>query len=243
MGIGALVLGRVPDRADAEDEALARHQARDRVDGADRPRIGDRPGGPGEVVGRDAADADLADHVLVRREERGEVEGVGALDVRHEQGAGAVRLRDVDREAEVHVVVADHHGRAVGDAEARAHRRDLADRLHRRVRDQVREAHLAAAGARQVVVEDLAVDLEQLGGDVAHRRRGRDAEARLHVLDDPGCGAADRLRLLAVEHERRGAGQARSVGGSCGSSAVGDGVAGCGALSPFAGRGAVPAGT
>ena len=42
LRVGALVLGRVADRADADDEALARHQPRHRVHGADRARVRDR---------------------------------------------------------------------------------------------------------------------------------------------------------------------------------------------------------
>ena len=49
---------------------------------------------------------------------RGEVEGVGVLDVRDEQRAGAVGLLHVDREAEVDVLVAHDRGLAVDDAEA-----------------------------------------------------------------------------------------------------------------------------
>ena len=48
--VGALELGRVVDAADADDHALARHQARHRLDGADRARVGEarrwRPGSP-----------------------------------------------------------------------------------------------------------------------------------------------------------------------------------------------------
>ena len=52
----------------------------------------------------------------------GEVERVGVLDVRDEQRARAVGPLDVDREAEVHVLVAHDDGLAVDDAERRVHR-------------------------------------------------------------------------------------------------------------------------
>ena len=44
-------LGRVLHRADADDRALARHQPRHRVVGADRARVGQADRGAGEVVG------------------------------------------------------------------------------------------------------------------------------------------------------------------------------------------------
>ena len=41
LGIGALVLGRVVEAADADDDALARHQPGHRLDGADGARVGE----------------------------------------------------------------------------------------------------------------------------------------------------------------------------------------------------------
>ena len=104
-GVGALVLRRVADRADADDEALARHQPRDRVDGADHARVGDRARGAGEVVGRHRAAADLLDERFVGLPEAGEVERVGLLHARHEQRVRPVAPLDVDREPEVDVMV------------------------------------------------------------------------------------------------------------------------------------------
>ena len=51
---------------------------------------------------------------------------------------------------------------------------EVVERTEHRVRDEMREAHLARTGARELVVQDLAIDLEQLRGDDAHRRGGRD---------------------------------------------------------------------
>ncbi len=149
------------------------------------------------------ARSNLRDGVLVRGVERVEVERVGALDVRHEQRARAVALLDVDREPEVHVLVV-HDGRlTVDDLERGVHHRDARQRLEHRVRDQVGEADLAAADAREMVVEDLPVDLEQLGGNRSHRRGRRDLERGLHVLDDPRRCAADGDRLVGrVVHLR-----------------------------------------
>ena len=54
-----------------------------------------------------------------------------------------------------------------------------------------------------MVVEDLAIDLEQLRRYRAHGGRGRYLEAGFHVLDDAGSRAAQRLRRLTREHDRR----------------------------------------
>ena len=193
-GVGAGVGGGVVERADADDEALARHEAGHRLHGADGARVGERHGDAGEVVGGQLVGADLADELLVGGEEAGEVEGVGVLDARHEQRAAAVALLDVDGEAEAEVLVADDVGLAVGALGVGGvhHRGGVGDGLHDGVADDVGEADLPGAGAAQVAVDDLAVDLEQLGRDLAERGRRRHREARLHVGDDAGGGAAQR---------------------------------------------------
>ena len=98
-GVGRLVAGRVPERADADDGALPGHEARHRLHGAERPRVGERHRRPGEVVGGDLVRVDLADQVLVGQHEGAEVERVGVLDARHQQRAAAVALLLVDGEA------------------------------------------------------------------------------------------------------------------------------------------------
>ena len=67
--------------------------------------------------------AGLADDVLVRRPERGEVHRLGGLDRRHQQLPGAVGLLHVDGEAEVDVRRLDQVRLAVDDVEAVVHLR------------------------------------------------------------------------------------------------------------------------
>ena len=74
---GALELGGVLHRADADDRALAGHQPRHRVHGADRARVGQADRRAGEVVGGELAGAGLAHDVLVRGPEPREVERLG----------------------------------------------------------------------------------------------------------------------------------------------------------------------
>ncbi len=119
----ALVLRRVVHRADAEDRALALHQPRHRVVGADRARVGEADRGALEVGDRELVVAGLADEVLVGGPEAGEVHRLGGLDRGHQQLAGAVGLGQVDREAEVDVRRRDQGGLAVDDVEAVVHLR------------------------------------------------------------------------------------------------------------------------
>ena len=165
---GALPLGRVFDRPDPDDGALALHQSRDRVDGADRARVGEADGGAGEVVDHELAGPRPADDVLVGRPELREVHGVRALDGRHEELAGAVGLGQVDGQAEVDVLGLDQGGLAVDLGEGGVH---LGQRGHRPddgPPEDVREGHLAAARAGQVVVDDDPVVDEQLGRHRTH---------------------------------------------------------------------------
>ena len=99
--------------------------------------------------------------------------------------------------------------------------------------------------AGEVVVQDLAVDLEQLRRDGAHRRRGRHPEARLHVLDDARRCAPQRLGGLAVDAGARrvtGAASAgRAAGGGAGAARWRAG-AGAGGAAARRGRGRRAAG-
>ena len=144
--VGALVRGGIVERADADDQALSRHQPRHRLHGADGAGVGEAHRGAGEVVGAELVRADLADEVLVGVPEAAEVERVGVLDDRDEQRARAVALLDVDGEAEAEVLVADDLGLAVVVLDvARVHDRDgLGDGPHDREADEVGEADLAA---------------------------------------------------------------------------------------------------
>lgn len=169
---------------------------------ADRARVGEGHGGADEVVDRQLVRAGPLDEVLVRGVERGEVERVGGLEVRHEQRTGAVALLLIDRETEVDVFVADDDGLAVDDTEARVHARNAPERGGPPRTHEVREADFADAITCKLVVQNLPVDLEQLRGQGAHRSGGGYAEARFHVLDDACRGAPQRLWDLTVEHHR-----------------------------------------
>ena len=208
--VGGLELDGEVERADTDDGALPGHEPRHRLDRADGARVGEGDGGTGEVVGRELVRADLADEGLVGRPEAAEVERVGLAHDGHHQRARAVGLLDVDREAEVHARVAHDARLAVVALEVGGvHRRHgVGDRTHDGVADEVGEADLAATRATEVAVDDLAVDLEELGGDVAEARGRGDAEAGLHVLHDAGRGATQRL-ALGLGRRGRGRGDHR----------------------------------
>ena len=91
--------------------------------GADAAGVGQRDRGALEVGDGELVVARLAHDLLVGGPEAGEVHRLGGLDARHEQLAGAVGLRHVDREAEVDVGRRDQVGLAVDDLEADVHLR------------------------------------------------------------------------------------------------------------------------
>ena len=71
--------------ADADDAALAGHQARHGVHGANAARIGERDRGADEIVGGQRACACLAHDLLVGRPELCEVHRLRSLDGRDHQ--------------------------------------------------------------------------------------------------------------------------------------------------------------
>ena len=92
---------------------------------------------PYEVVDRQLVRLDLADDLLVRREEAGEVERVGVAQHRHDERAAAVGLLHVDGEAHVDVVVDDEARLAVGALGVGVlHRRHLRRRWRARWRSR-----------------------------------------------------------------------------------------------------------
>ena len=180
-------------RSGADDRPLTGHEARDRPLGADRAGVGEGDRGALEVVDGELVGLGLADELVVDGAEAGEVHRVGVLDDGDHEGAGAVGLLHVDGESQPHVLPANQAGRPVGAFdEVVVHHRDvIRDRAYQGVADDVGEADLAAPGPAQVAVDDAAVDLEELGRDLAERRGGRDLEAGLHVGHDAGADAAD----------------------------------------------------
>ncbi len=120
------------------------------------------------------------------------------------RAALAVLALQVDGQAEIGVRWGDSGGLAVDLGVVPIHVRELLDRLHQRVAQQVGEGDLAAAGALELVVDDDAVVDHQLGRDGAHTGRRRHVQRRRHVLDDGRRGAAQRLQLVAFR--RRGSG-------------------------------------
>ncbi len=116
----------------------------------------------------------------------------------HHQGTLAVLALQVDRQAQVGVRRGDRGGLAVDVGVVAVEVRELLDRLHQRVAQQVGEGDLAAAGALELVVDDDPVVDQQLGRDGADAGRRRHVQRRGHVLHDGRGGAAQRLELVAL---------------------------------------------
>src|SRR6202044_3514345 len=151
---GALQLGGIFHRADPEDGALAGHQPRHRVHGADSAGVGQRNRHSGKVFGGELAVAGTTNDVFVGRDELGEPHRFAALDARYHQGPLTVLALQVDGQAEVGVRRGDGVGFAVDLGVVPVHVRELLDGLHHRVAQQMGERDLAAAGALELVVDD-----------------------------------------------------------------------------------------
>ena len=216
--------GRVVDRADADDDPLAGHEPGNGLHRAQCAGVGQRDRRARHVVGRQLVRADLADELLVRVDESLEVERVGALDARHDQRVRVVGLLDVDRDAQVDVVVVDDARltRLVGEKCGVHHRHGIGDRPHDGVADDVGEADLAAARALQVVGQDRTVDLEQPRRHLAKRGGRGHLQAGLHVGDDAGRGASDGFAGCIGSGARCGCGRLSTGAGV----EVGDGATG-----------------
>ena len=193
---GALELGGVVERADADDAALALGQTRHGVDRADSAGVGQRDGGASEVVGGELALSRLVDEAVVGVDELAEGQRLRLLDVGHQQSAGPVLLRHVDGEAEVDMGGGDHHGLAVADVVGDVLRGEVLQGADHGEADEVGEGDLSTTGALEVRVDDDPVVDERLGRQGPDRGGGRDFQRLIHVLGDELRGAAqgsDRL--------------------------------------------------
>ena len=191
--VGALEFGRIVDAADSDDDTLAGHQTRNALNRSDGARVGDADGGTLEIGHLQLVLLDLANELVVGHHELGEVERVGVTQNWHDERATSVGLGHVDREPHVHVCVAHHSRLTVGPLdERRVHDRyGVGDGANDGVSDDVGERDLVLTRTRAVPVDDLAVDLEQLGRNVAEAGGGGDRQAAFHVGDDGDTGSLD----------------------------------------------------
>ena len=199
------VLGRVLHRAHADDAALAGHQPRHRVHGADGARVGDARGGALEVLDRELARPGPAHDVLIRRPEQAEVHLLRGLDVRHHELPGAVGGLQVDGQAQVDVLGPGDGRLAAFLGVGVVHLGHRLQRLDHGVPDQVRERDLAAAAALEVVVDHDPVVDQELGRHRADAGGGGHGQAGRHVGDGARGGAAQPADL------RSGPGRGRSL--------------------------------
>ena len=107
LRVGGGELGRVAERSDADDGALAGHEARHRLGRPERAGVGDRDRDAGEVVHRQLVRAHLAHEVLVGVQELGEIKRVGRPHAGHEERPAASGALVVDGDTEPDVLVAD----------------------------------------------------------------------------------------------------------------------------------------
>ena len=137
--------------------------------------------------------SDLADQVLVGSEEPGEVERVGVAQHRHDERALPSPLSTSTARPMLTCSLRTRRGLPSAPVDERVvHRRHvIGDGPDDGVADEVGEADLALTAAAAVAVDDLAVDLEQLGRNVA------EAGGRRHRRGCAPCWRRSR-------HRRRG---------------------------------------
>ena len=201
---GALELRRVLHRARTDDRALPTHQPRHRMNGADSARIRQRDRHAAKVFGGQLAVAGAPHDVLIGGDELPERHGVGTLYACHHQLPVAVLALQIDGQAQVGVRRRDRRRLAVHLREVPVHVRELLDRLHDRVTEQVGERDLAAASALELVVDDDPIVDQQFRRNGPHAGRGRHVQRRVHVLDDGRGGAAQHPYLVAFPAPGRG---------------------------------------
>ena len=209
LGRSVRPLDRVGDRADGDDRALARHEARHRGDRADAAWVGQRDVRALEVVGGELVLPRLRDQVLVIGVEAGEVERVGAADARHHERARAVLALDVHGDAEVHPGTDRDPRLVVVLGVGAGHHVVLGRRAHDRPCDQVRERDLEAL-LLELGVDRLSLGVERVDGKRPERGRRRHLAALVHQVRERPGGAAERL-LLALGGCRRGRGAVAAV--------------------------------
>ena len=202
FGTGTLEFGRVLHRSHADNRALARHQPRHRVHGADGAGVGQRNRHAGKVFGGQLAVTGTTDDVFIGGDELRESHGLATLYARNHQRALAVLALQVNRQAEIDVSRRDRGGLAVDLGVVPVHVRERFERLHQRVAQQVGEGDLAAAGALELVVDDSAVVDHQLGRDGPNAGGRRQIQRLRHVLHDGGGRTPQHLDFIAVGRRR-----------------------------------------
>ena len=216
--VGALELGRVVDGADADDHALAGHQPRHALDRADRAGVGQRDRGALEVADRQL----VALTLRIRSSYAARKPAKSSVSALRSTGTTSVRVPSPLSTSTARPMLTDGLWMMRGLPSAPARERivhvgyGVGDGADHGEADEVGEADLALTAAAAVAVDDLAVDLEQLGRDVAEAGRGRHRQAALHVGGDRGTGAADGLADILARRPATAAGGGRArrpVGG------------------------------
>ena len=168
--VGAtLPLRRIVDGSHAENAALAGHETRHRVVGADTAGVGERGSDPSEVLDGEGVLPTTAHDVLVGVPELHEVHVLGVTDGWHDEFAGAVLGIDVDGQTEVDRRVLDEVGLAVDLGIGVVHHRHGLEGLHHGVAKDVGEGDLSTLVLTQEAVDEHSLLDDELHGDGAHR--------------------------------------------------------------------------
>ena len=172
-GHGA-VLGRVVEGPGGDDQPLAGHEAGRRGARAHGAGVGQGDRGADEVVGGDRPLAGAAHQIVEGLEKGREVHLPRVLDVRHQEGAGAVLLLHVHRDPQAHHVALDAVGLPLKLRVGVVQAREGVEGSQDGPGHEVGEADLALPERLAVLVQDPPVLLQGANGDRADGGRGGD---------------------------------------------------------------------
>ena len=151
------------------------------MNGPDSARVCQGNGVSREIVGGEFVSASAGNDVLVGLEEVGKAHLLGLLDSGNYECATSIGLGDVDCEPEVNVRGNHQRRHPVWLVVKHVLRRERFEGANHRPADDVRERHLSATSAAEVIVDDNSIVNHELGGNRADARGRRDTQTRIHV--------------------------------------------------------------
>ena len=122
--------------------------------------------------------------LVVTREKLGKVHRVRALDIGYEQTSRPVLFLNIDRDAEIYILVLKPGRNAVYNTEAKIKVWISFNGLNNRPGNYMRKRNLASPLRRQVLVDNAAILFQHLDRNIAKTRRRRNSQALFHVFDD-----------------------------------------------------------
>ena len=179
-----LVFHRVVDRPGCDNGTLIFHQPRNRGNRADHPRVGQCDGGVTEIGEFKISTAGFFNQITVGVEKLLEIHRIHALDVGHQEIAGAILALYIHGHTQVHLLRFHFVGFPIPVDEGVVHIRILLQRLYHGPGDEMGQGSFRLAALFQMPVDDGAVFNQHLCRHLANRGGRRHLETLVHILHD-----------------------------------------------------------